>query len=268
MNNSNQMPGQQLNSAGAVGGVPPVNGVPSVNGMPPVVGPDGRLMVQQPLPQEHKGTSGLVKTIVIIALALVAVTFIGLFIWMTMQYNEERSRDLDSEIAKAVAAAKDEQAAKMEEEFAEREKYPFKTFAGPIDYGELTFEYPKTWSVYVAAAATAGGDFNAYFNPVQVDAVGKDTINALRVSILTKSFEEVTEEYQKKLEDQDSDLTVESVTVAGTAANRYTGNIPDTDLSGIIVIFKIRDKTVVMQTDSMVFKDDFDKLLETVHFNA
>jgi hypothetical protein len=42
----------------------------------------------------------------------------------------------------------------------EREKYPYKTFSGPEDYGKLTFEYPKTWSVYIAAAANKGGDFN------------------------------------------------------------------------------------------------------------
>jgi hypothetical protein len=85
----------------------------------------------------------------------------------------------------------------------QREKYPYKTFSGPADYGQLTFEYPKTWSVYVAAPATNGGDFNAYFNPIQVDAVGKDTINALRVTIRNKSFEDVTAEYQKAMDKKD-----------------------------------------------------------------
>ena len=218
--------------------------------------------------QPKKNVAGLVKTISIIVLSLVSVTFIGLFIWMSGQYNEERNRDLDSEIAAAVATAKDEVTTKMEAEFLDREKYPYKTFAGPIDYGELTFEYPKTWSVYVDKPATDGGDFNAYFNPIQVDAVGKDTINALRVTIRNKSFEDVAAEYQKAMEKKDSNLTVQSVSVAGTTANRYTGTIPNTDLLGIIVIFKIRDKTAVLQTDSMLFQGDFDKLLETVKFNA
>ena len=250
------------------GGTSQAGGMPQ-GMMPQVVGPDGRPMVQQPLapPPKKKDVGGLVKTIVIIFLSLLAATFIGLFIWMTNQYNEEKSRDLDSEIAIAVAAAKDETATKMEADFLEREKYPYKTFAGPIDYGELTFEYPKTWSVYVAAAATAGGDFNAYFNPIQVDAVGKETINALRVTIRNKSFEDVVAEYQKAMEKKDSNLTMESVTVAGVPANRYTGTIPGTDLSGIIIVFKIRDKTVILQTDSMLFQGEFDKLLETITFN-
>jgi len=230
--------------------------------------PSGMPMVQQvQAPVEpKKDVAGLIKTIAIIILSLLAVTFIGLFIWMTVQYNDVQT-DVDGQISVAVAAAKDEQAQKMESEFLEREKYPYKTFSGPADYGQLTFEYPKTWSVYVAEAANTGGDFNAYFNPGQVDAVGKDTINALRVTIRDKSFEDVTAEYQRELDRKDSELTVEATTVNGASANRYTGKIPGTDLQGFIVVFKIRDKAVIMQTDSVLFQEDFDKLLGTVTFN-
>lgn len=209
----------------------------------------------------------LIKTIAILALSLVSVTFVGLFIWMLVQYNEVRD-DVQGQIDIAVAKAKDEQAAKMNEEFAEREKLPNRVFSGPVDYGQLSFDYPKTWSVYIADPATNGGDFNAYFNPIQVDAVAKNTINALRVSIVNKSFDAVVAEYQRVMDKKDSGLTVESVTVNGITANRYTGKIPGTELSGYIIIFKIRDKTAIIQTDSVLFADDFNKLIETIKFNA
>lgn len=230
--------------------------------------PSGMPMIQQvQAPVEpKKDVAGLVKTIAIIVLSLLAVTFIGLFIWMMVQYNDVQT-DVEGQISVAVAAAKDEQAQKLEAEFLEREKYPYKTFSGPADYGQLTFEYPKTWSVYVAEAASTGGDFNAYLNPGQVDAVGENTINALRVTIRDRSFEDVVEEYQRELDRTDSTLTVEATTVNGASANRYTGTIPGTELQGYIVVFKIRDKAVIMQTDSVLFKDDFDKLLGTVTFN-
>ncbi|MBR0372741.1 hypothetical protein IJH72_02255 [Candidatus Saccharibacteria bacterium] len=240
--------------------------------MPPVrpaqSGPVGMPMVQQVQvqPEPKKDISGLIKTIVIIVVSLIAVTFIGLFIWMFMQYKDAQTLS-QGEIDSAVAVAKDEQAKKDEDEFKEREKYPYKNFSGPVDYGQLSFEYPKTWSVYVAKAATTGGDYNAYFNPLQVEAVSKDTINALRVTIRDKSFDDVAEEYQKEMDKKDSNLTMESITVNGESANRYTGTIPNTDLNGYIVIFKIRDKTVIMQTDSVLFKEDFDKLLGTITFN-
>lgn len=232
-------------------------------------GPNGMPMVQQVVapPEKKKDIAGLVKTIVIIVVSLIAVTFIGLFIWMNSEYRAARE-DVDGQIDVAVAKAKDEEATKLEADFLQREKYPYKVFSGPEDYGKLTFEYPKTWSVYIAAAAEKGGDFNAYFNPIQVDAVGKETVNALRVTILNKSFDDVAAEYQKEMNKKDSDLRMETTTVYNTTANRYTGTIPKTDLSGIIVIFKIRDKTVVMQTDSVLFQADFDKLFEKLEFNA
>ena len=254
--------------------IQPLQAMPPVQGMPGGVA-NGMPMVQQVqvVPEQKKDVAGLVKTIVIVIVSLIAVTFIGLFIWMFME-NKEAQSDLQGKLDKAAAEARDEQATKDEAEFFEREKYPYKTFSGPVDYGQLTFEYPKTWSVYVAADAASGGDFNAYFNPIQVDTVAKDTINALRVTIRNKSFEAVTEEYQKAMNKKNSNLTVESVTIGNEAAgisvtaNRYTGTIPNTDLSGYIVVFKIRDKTAILQTDSVLFKEDFDKLLGTVVFNA
>lgn len=259
--------GNMMNNGAMANEMPPVGGAEQ-----PIAssgGINGRPMVQQVnvLPEKKRDVAGLVKTIVIIALSLVAVTFIGLFIWMMVRYNDVQS-DVQGQIDKAVATARDEQAEKDEAEFLEREKYPYRVFSGPVDYGQLSFEYPKTWSVYVEKAATTGGDFNAYFNPIQVDAVGKDTINALRVTIFDKSFEDVAAEYQKKMEKKDANLTMETITVNGATANRYAGTIPDTDLSGFIVLFKIRDKAVLMQTDSVVFTDDFNKLIETVTFNA
>lgn len=252
----------------------PVDNMPPVNNVPPMAqyqtGPNGMPMVQQVqvMPEQKKDISGLIKTIVIIVVSLIAVTFIGLFIWMTTERNEAQS-EVDEKINEAVIKAKDEQSTKMEAEFLEREKYPYYNFSGPEDYGHLTFEYPKTWSVYVEQAANTGGDFKAYLNPRKVNTASKDTLTALRVTIRNKSFEEVAAEYQKAMDKKDSNLTMEAtkIGVDEVNANRYTGTIPDTEFSGYIVIFKIRDKTVILQTDSVKFKDEYDKLLGTVVFD-
>ena len=219
-----------------------------------------------PAPDEID-VAGLIKTIAIVILSLVAATFIGLFIWMSINYSEARA-DVDGQIAVAVNAAVDENTMELEAEFLEREKEPYRDFAGPADYGELSFKYPKTWSVYVAKDASRGGDFEAYFNPIEVNEVSNNTINALRLKIVDEPFDNVAQTYQRFEEREENKLSVQSVTVAGVAANRYTGTIPNTELSGIIVIFKIRDKTAVFQTDSMNFENDFEKLLKTIQFNA
>ena len=213
---------------------------------------------------EVKEHNGVLKIVLIVILSLTTVTFLGLFIWIFVQYNDINS-DVTGKIDDAVAAAKMDQAQKDEAEFAEREKDPYRSFSGPVDYGQLTFEYPKTWSVYVAADAANGGNFVAYFNPIQVSA---GEITALSVVISTNSFDSVTAEYQNYMERKDSNLTMTSVTFNGITANKYSGTIPNTDLNGYVVIFKIRDKTAILQTDSVLFEGDFNKVLDTVKFNA
>lgn len=221
-------------------------------------------------PTYKKEATSIVKTIVIIALSLVSVTFVGLFLWMLMLYNGAKT-DVDGQVADAVAAAVDNNTTKLENEFAEREKYPFRTFAGPADYGALTFEYPQTWSVYVARDARNGGDFEAYFNPIEVYAVSNETINSMRLFIRAQAFDDVVSSYQRELEGEQPKMRLDLVTIGkdkNITANRYTGIIPGTDHNGIVVIFKIRDKTVVMQTDSLLFQKDFDALLMSLRFNA
>ena len=78
----------------------------------------------------------------------------------------------------------------------------------------------------------------------------------------------MAQEYQRAMDAKNSNLKMDLITVGGATANRYTGTIPGTELNGYIVILKIRDKTAVFRTDSVLFTDDFNRLLETVSFNA
>ena len=222
------------------------------------------------IPLPRKDVRSLVKTIAIIALSLLSLTFIGLFIWMLMEYTAART-DVDGQIAVKVVEAVDENTEKLENDFAEREKYPFRTFAGPADYGELTFEYPKTWSVYIPEDASNGGDFRAYFNPIEVSAISSEAINSLRLSILDQAFDSVISSYQGELEGETPNMRLDLVTIGqgnNVNANLYSGKIPGTEFMGYVAIFKIRDKTVIIQTDSILFEEDYSKILASIRFNA
>ena len=211
--------------------------------------------------EKEKNKSGVVGIVLSIVFLLVAATFVGLFVWSRMEYAE-LDETVNLKIDEAVSKAKTEQALAD----AEEAKKDTRTFTGPTDYGQLSFDYPKSWSVYVASDASKGGDFVAYLNPIEIEPVSESTVYALRVTIRDKDFESVTKEYQKFLEK--GELSVETMTVDGVTANRYTGKIPNTDLSGVIVIFKIRDKTAVLRTDSSMLVNDFNTVLSTVKFNA
>lgn len=214
--------------------------------------------------KQKKDHSNLVKTILLVFTTILTITFLGLFIWMFFQYNEA-STDLEGKVELAVAEAENDIRTTLEKEFEEKEKYPYRTFAGPIDFGQLTFEYPKTWSVYVPNDASRGQDFHSYFNPGQVNVVADETIMSLRVSIINTLTEEVKEDYAKKVED--GEMTVSTTVVNGVNVDVYTGLL-DSDLQGIVCLFKIRDKTAIIQTDAMLFKDDFYRVLSTIRFNA
>jgi len=254
------------------------NGQITTNGqtMPPIqsAGPtptyqsaSGQPMVQQVKIEPKKDASGLFKLIAIIILSLVSVTFLGLFIWMAAQYNEIRA-NVDTITEQEVAKAKDEQKTASEEKCEKEKNEPYRVFRGPDDYGSLSFSYPKRWSAYVESDASNGGDYKAYFNPDVIEPINKTNINALRLQILNKNFDEVTATYQKEIDKKDSRLSVRSVVVNEVNANLYTGVIPGTEFEGFILVFKIRDKTAIMQTDSILFENDFNDIIETIEFNA
>ena len=190
------------------------------------------------------------------------MVFIGLFIWKYIEWDSVKT-DVDGQIDAAVAMAVAENTTKLENEFTEREKYPYKGFMGPADYGSLSFEYPKTWNIYVAKDASNGGDYEAYLNPGEVQPVSATTINALRVTIRDQAFDNVTRTYDSLV--RTGKLSVVSRNVGSTVANVYTGDLPN-NIRGTVTIFKLRDKTVLIQTDAAIFTDEYYRLLDTVTF--
>ena len=212
-----------------------------------------------------KNRIDLMKTVGLIVVSLLAVLFISLFIWMWVKWNDA-STNVKGKVDVAVAEAKNELQTKLESEFEEKEKYPYKVFTGPTDLGELSFEYPKTWSLYVQSSANRGGDYAAYLNPGQVNVVQDDTVMALRVSIKGTLFDQAISDFAEKV--RSGGMTLSTTVVNGNNVNVYTGKM-DNEYQGIICVFKLRDKTVMLQTDSTsVFSDDFYRILKTVKFNS
>ena len=213
------------------------------------------------MPKDH---SGIIKTACLVFTSLAAVTFLGLFIYTYIQWNNAKT-DVKGQVSLAVSEAENKLRTELETDFNNREKYPYRTFAGPSDFGALTFEYPKTWSVYVPNDASKAQDFHAYFNPGLVNVVENKTVMALRVSILNTLTDQVKERYSNKI--KTGKMTVSSKVVNKVNVDVYKGQL-DSNYNGIVCIFKIRDKTVVIQTDAYLFEPDFNRILETVRFNS
>ncbi len=239
----------------------------------PILPTPGQPMPSQPMPAPQPNTpiapradhqqKDLIRTIVIIGLSLISATFIALFVWAFIQWNEANTA-VQAKTKVAVEEAVAENTAELENDFANREKQPYKTFGGPTDYGSLSFEYPKTWSVYIAADITSGKSFEAYFNPDVIQPISDETIDALRLKIVNESTDEILEDYNDEVED--GNITAETRQINGDPVTIFTGQITD-EFQGKVAVFKLRDKTVIIQTDATIFFDEFEHVLSTINYN-
>lgn len=211
---------------------------------------------------ERGAVSGSMIAIVgLIVLVLGAGSF---GIWAYMQYDDAKT-NLDGKVDLAVAEAKKQQGDEDEQKFAEREKEPNRMFVGPDDYGRLTFNYPKTWSVHEATDSAKGGTYEAYLNPIVVPPISDVQQFALRVTIEEKDYDQVVGKYEKLVEK--GDLRSSATSATGHNGTRLDGSFTK-NIRGSAVIYKIRDKTVTIRTDANTFKPDFEKIIKTIDFNS
>ncbi|MDN5274205.1 MAG: exported protein of unknown function [Candidatus Saccharibacteria bacterium] len=210
---------------------------------------------------EQGGVSGSLLAIIgLIVLVLVAGSFA---IWAYLNYNEQKT-NVDGKIDLAVVQGKKVQSDEDEKKFAEREKEPNRQFVGPDDYGRLTFDYPKTWSVYEATDISKGGDYEAYLNPITVPPVTSTQQYSLRVLIQQKDYDQIVKSYEALV--KKGDLRSTATSADGNNGTRFDGNFSK-NIRGSAVIYRIRDKTLTVQTDADTFKPDFENIIKTIKFN-
>lgn len=196
-----------------------------------------------------------------IATGVLVVVLTGLCIWLFMGYNHYKS-DADALVADAASKAKTEQQKTDEAQFLEREKVPTRTFQGPSDLGSVSFQYPKTWSVYTAKTTPT---LEAYLYPSVVPPVSSTQPFAVRVLVEDKTYETVVKSYESQV--KKAELRSNPVTVQGYTGIRLDGKF-SASRDGSAVIFKVRDKSLTIATDASAYKNDFEQtILTSLKFN-
>lgn len=203
----------------------------------------------------------LIQNSVIAVLGILMIMFAVLFFMKDSEYKK-LNKDIDATVASEVADLADARLTELEQEFDERDKKPYSTFVGPEDYGRLQFSYPRTYSMYVVSDATDGKDYQAYFHPNQVQAIDSSHVYALQLDILNSPYDTVVTGFEGE------SLTRRSYSVNGQNAAYFTGTLPGTEFDGYMVVIKIRDKTVVLRTFDVIFKQDFDQIIDSITFNS
>lgn len=198
-----------------------------------------------------------------ILLALFSAALGGFGIWSFMNYQDQKN-NTDAKIEAAVGSAKTAQAKELEIDFVKREKEPHVSLTGPDDLGSVTFNYPKTWSVYVPKNGSSG-EYEAYLNPGSVPLVSTTQPYAARVLIDNRAYDDTLKSYESLV--KKGSLKSSPVTINGFTGVRLDGTFTK-DREGSSVIFKVRDKTLVISTDATTFKNDFDiVILPSLDFN-
>ena len=209
----------------------------------------------------------MAETLVLVGVCLIAAVAIVFAVIFFMQYNELKT-NYDSDKNLAVSAAVKEQQDKDEATYEERNKLPYASFTGPSDYGSISFEYPKNWSVYVDKDGTKNTDYVAYFAPSEVSPVSdKASRYALRFQILNRQITSVQSAYETKL--KNGKLTAKAFTSDDNALSGtwYEGELSD-GINGIALLLKVNDKTLIMQTDTSAYRADFELLTSKLRRNS
>lgn len=204
------------------------------------------------------------SVVVSIVLGVLALVFGSIMIWALVSYNEQKN-NVDQKILAAQEVAKSEQKAKDQEAFEEKEKNPLTEFIGPNDLGRVNFKYPKTWNVYVASDGSNNTGYQAYLHPDVVPPATGNNKFALQVSIVSQAYDQVLQQYSGQV--KQGSLRSSTITANGFNGQRFDGKLSQ-NIDGSAVVFKIRDKTLMIKTDSTAFRPDFDdKIIKTLSFD-
>jgi len=204
-----------------------------------------------------------------------AVLAVGLgigFGWSYMQMVDYKDNS-DKKVATAAEDARAEQKQIDKKQFDEEYKKPNNVFTGPANHGSVSFEYPKTWSIYVDQDGVNSSEYSAYFNPTSVPTIKNGTPYALRVRVIGNTIGNVLRMYEGKIRQGELssspvrlvDATDDPNTAYGKGT-RIDGQFEQT-INGSAVFFDIRGRTLQIFTDNAAFSGDFnDTILKTLKY--
>jgi hypothetical protein len=204
-----------------------------------------------------------VSIVVIIILGLLLAGTGGFALWLFGQYTEQ-SQTIEERIESEKSTAVNERAKEDEAKYLELSKQPLLNYTGPDEYGRVTFDYPRNWDLYVDSDGLDRKALKLYLNPGFVPPVS-DIRN--RFAIRVKVEQGSVDEYLQTFKNQITKGTVKTsaVTINKHDATRIDGEVAK-DIRGSVVVFKVDDNILTVQTDADTFKSDFDKLIATIDF--
>lgn len=238
------------------------------------VAPQGYQQPQSPQPSglpNVPGAPGTVPAVVVpenhvplwawIVLGTLGALTIGGAVFGYWAFGERQTykNDTDQIVAREVETAKSAQLETDNARFAEEAKMPLKPYKGPSAFGSISLMYPKTWSGYIDANSSGTTEFSALFHPNVVPAQGSRDAAAVALTV-----EVIATEYSDLMRQRESRVKNGELTATAYAfpkqteqiGTRFVGKITN-DLTGTEILVPLRDKTIVLTTQTDQYLADF-----------
>lgn len=203
----------------------------------------------------------------IIALSVLGVFLISALIfgfWAFAERNDYKN-NVDQKIAVANKQIEKETTEKNNKQFAEESKKPLKKYVGPSSYGTVTVEYPKTWSAYITTGNNSSDPLVGYFHPDYVPTIVNSGTTrqaiALKIQVANQAYDTVVKQYDGQI--QNGEVVASSYALPKMSEQvgmKFTGKI-DQQLNGTEIILPLRDKTLIITTETDAYLADFNNYI-------
>lgn len=212
--------------------------------------------------QKENGSVSVILAGVFGFLFVVTMVF-GFWAFMSRQ---DYKTNVDAKIEEANILAVQEAETAKDAEFVEKEKLPTRTYRGPETYGSVSYEYPKTWSIY-AEEAVSGTVLDLYAFPGVVPGIDNKQSYALRLEITSSSYDSEVKKFQSSVDKGEAtSVAFRPDKVPSVLGVRIDGQI-DNEKTGSVVILPLRDRTIKIYTELPQFTGDFNNIvLPTLNF--
>jgi hypothetical protein len=186
---------------------------------------------------------------------------VGFGVWAFMGMQDYKN-NVQPKIDQAVAIAEEKTKTEKDKEFVEKEKVPTRTYKAGQTAGSLLITYPKTWSAYVEESEKSNNVIDGYFHPSFVPAADSGTDFALRVEVVSKTYDQALKQFEGKVKNGKVRVSAYKAPkmASGLVGTRVDGEI-NTGQQDSMVLFPLRDKTIQISTESSQFLGDFNNIV-------
>ncbi len=218
--------------------------------------------IPQPMPVEGQ-TSASIAKLKKIKFMLIGVSIVAVILLVTtLVFASGASTTTAALDAKYAAGLEDGKAEQKKIDVAEYNKATVsstRTYTAPVVHGSFEITYPKAWNLSVDTSSSVPVD--GLVDPAYVNLASPE--HALKFALQDKSFESSKKDYDDFVK---KGAKRTEVTVSGIKGYQYVGKINEDakQAVGTVTIVPLRDKTMLLQTDSNeLYADSYRQMVET-----